>query len=224
VKSKSLHRWDVTPEEAIALQMQLAKKIKIVKPKNELQLVAGADAIFDEQKSLCLAAVVVWDIKTQNVIEKQLLKIPLQFPYVPGLLSFREGPAILMVLKKLKNKPDAIMCDGQGLAHPRRFGLACHIGLLTELPTLGCAKSRLIGCYNEPGYYRGDEEPLVDRDEVVGTILRTRDRVKPVFVSVGHNIDLPTATRLVLDCAIRYRLPEPTRLADKFLRHFFKKN
>lgn len=125
---------------------------------------------------------------------------------------------ILAALKKLKSKPDAIMCDGQGLAHPRHFGLACHIGLLMDLPTLGCAKSRLIGQYNEPGKYRGNGAPLIDRGEVIGTVLRTRNQVKTVFVSVGHNIDLATATHLVLECAIKYRLPEPTRLADIALR------
>jgi deoxyribonuclease V len=133
---------------------------------------------------------------------------------VPGLLSFREAPAVLAALRRLRTVPDALICDGQGLAHPRRFGLACHVGLIADLPAVGCGKSRLCGEHREPGRRRGSRARLVHDGEVVGTVLRTRVGVKPVYVSVGHRIDLPAAERLVLDCAVRFRLPEPTRLAD----------
>jgi len=147
-------------------------------------------------------------------MEKRLATVPLRFTYVPGLLTFREGPAILAALRKLRNRPDALICDGQGIAHPRRCGIATHIGILVDLPAVGCAKSRLLGTYREPGPRRGDRSPITDKGEIVGTVLRTRDNVKPVLVSVGHNIDLVTAERLILACGAGYRLPEPTRLAD----------
>jgi deoxyribonuclease V len=140
-----------------------------------------------------------------------------RFPYVPGLLSFREAPALLAAIRKLKAEPDAFIFDGQGLAHPRRFGLACHVGVLIDRPSVGCAKSRLIGSHDDPGRRRGSSAPLVDADQRVGTVLRTRDKVKCVYVSVGHRVSLSTAERLVLACCTRYRLPEPTRLADQLV-------
>jgi deoxyribonuclease V len=141
----------------------------------------------------------------------------LTFPYVPGLLSFREAPAVLAALGKLGNRPDTIMCDAHGLAHPRRFGLACHVGVICGVPTIGCAKSRLIGTHCEPGPGRGSRSPLRHEGEVIAAILRTRTAVKPVFVSVGHLCDLETAISLVLACAVHFRLPEPTRLADRLV-------
>jgi deoxyribonuclease V len=141
------------------------------------------------------------------------------FPYVPGLLSFREIPVVLDALGKLRHPPDLLLCDGQGYAHPRRFGLACHLGVLTGIPAIGVAKSRLIGEYAEPGSNKGDWSPLMDGGEVIGAVLRTRDNVNPVYVSVGHRIELDAAQRIVLACATRYRLPEPTRLADRLVAH-----
>jgi deoxyribonuclease V len=137
------------------------------------------------------------------------------FPYVPGLLSFREGPAVLDALDKLKSPPDLLIFDGHGLAHPRRFGLACHLGLLVDIPAIGCAKSRLCGQYEEPGPHRGDTMPLIDKGEVVGAAVRTRAGVKPVFVSIGHRVDLPTSIHYVLACCRGYRLPETTRWAHR---------
>jgi deoxyribonuclease V len=141
----------------------------------------------------------------------------LTFPYVPGLLSFREAPALLAALRKLKRTPNALMCDGQGLAHPRRLGIASHIGIICGLPTIGCAKSRLCGEETMPARQRGSWTSLVDGDEEIGAVLRTQEGVNPLYVSVGHLCDLPTARQLVLHCATRYRLPEPTRLADRLV-------
>lgn len=142
---------------------------------------------------------------------------PLVFPYIPGLLSFREAPAVLAALRRLRHEPDAIMCDAHGYAHPRRFGLACHVGVICGLPTVGCAKSRLVGAHRAPGRRRGSRTRLRHDGEVIGMVLRTQDAVRPVFVSVGHLVDLDSAARLVLACAVSYRLPEPTRLADRLV-------
>jgi deoxyribonuclease V len=161
------------------------------------------------------AAIVVWDIATGAVVEETTRIGETRFPYVPGLLSFREAPTLLEAFAALATRPDAVICDGQGIAHPRRFGLACHIGLWLDLPTVGCAKSRLIGAHETLAATRGSKTALVDNDEVIGAVLRTRTNVNPVFVSPGHRIDFSAATRLVLACATRTRLPEPTRLADQ---------
>jgi deoxyribonuclease V len=184
-------------------------------PRHAIRTVAGVDCAFSRDGERCLAAAVVWDLEAQRVIEERHAWRPLRFPYVPGLLSFREAPAILAVLRALHGEPDAIMCDGHGLAHPRRFGIACHVGVLCDRPTLGVAKSRLVGEHGEPGPRRGARAALRHRGERIGTVLRTREGVKPVYVSVGHRIDLPTAERLALACVDRFRLPEPTRLADR---------
>jgi deoxyribonuclease V len=186
-------------------------------PKGPLRRIAGVDVAFARDDSACIAAVVVWDLFEHAVVERQVARRPLRFPYVPGLLSFREAPAVLAALRKLRTAPDALICDGQGLAHPRRFGLACHVGLLVELPTLGCAKSRLCGGYREPAARRGSRTRLMLGGEIVGTVLRTRDDVRPVFVSAGHRVDLPSAERIVLAACAGYRLPEPTRRADRLV-------
>ena len=151
------------------------------------------------------------------MVEEHIATRRVSFPYVPGLLSFREAPAVLQALRKLRRAPDAVMCDGHGLAHPRRFGIACHLGVITGVPTLGCAKSRLVGEHDEPGHLRGEKTPLIDHEDVIGTVLRTRDLVRPVFVSVGHRIDLVTAERVVLESGAGFRLPEPTRRADRLV-------
>jgi deoxyribonuclease V len=175
------------------------------------------DAAFSPDESHCLAAVVLWDVVEQRVVEEHTGQCPLAFPYIPGLLSFREAPALVAALRRLEHPPDALMCDGQGLAHPRRFGIACHLGVICDLPAIGCAKSRLAGAHGEPGRPRGSIAPLRDGNEVIGSVLRTQNGIKPVYVSIGHRMDLTTAERLVLDCAVRYRLPEPTRLADRLV-------
>jgi deoxyribonuclease V len=164
--------------------------------------------------------VVLWDHQEECVAEQHMATHPVLFPYIPGLLSFRETPALLAALGCLHQQPDLIMCDGQGLAHPRRFGLACHVGVICDIPAVGCAKSVLVGTYDMPGCSRGATTPLVYRQQHIGQVVRTRTGVKPVFVSVGHRMDLPTAVELVLSCARKYRLPEPTRLADRFVARF----
>lgn len=209
------HRWDVSPKRAVAIQRELAERVRLVGPGRPLDKIAGVDVAFTPDRGTCIAAAVLWDARSHEVLEEQVATRPLRFPYVPGLLSFREAPAVLAALRRLETVPDALICDGQGFAHPRRFGLACHVGLIVGLPTVGCGKSRLCGEHREPGRRRGSRAPLTHAGEVVGSVLRTRDGVKPVYVSAGHLVDLATAVRLILDCAVRYRLPEPTRLADR---------
>lgn len=208
------HPWSVTPSRAIFIQKRLAAEVSQEPPPGPIRFVAGIDAAFTGDGRHCIAGAVVWDCRKGRVVEWRVARRALRFPYVPGLLSFREAPAVLAALRRLSGDPDALICDGHGLAHPRRFGLACHIGLITGRPTLGCAKSRLVGRHRPPGRWRGCRSPLLDGGERVGTVLRTRDGVKPVFVSVGHVIDLRSAEELVLRCFGGYRLPEPTRLAD----------
>jgi deoxyribonuclease V len=211
------HRWAVTPAQASAIQGRLAPLVRQVPLAGVPRFVAGVDAAFSGDERRCLAAVVLWDLHAGAVIEQHVVARPLTFPYVPGLLSFREGPAILAALRQLRTPPDVLLCDGHGLAHPRRVGIACHLGIILNRPTIGCAKSRLIGTHREPGTRRGAVAPLRDDGQRIGSVLRTQDGIKPVFVSVGHRIDLRSAQRIVLPCAIRYRLPEPTRLADQLV-------
>ncbi len=201
----------------MALQRWLASWVRVIPLRQPVRLVAGLDAAFSADGRHCIAGVVLWDACARAVVERRVALRPLRFPYIPGMLSFREAPVIVAALRKLGTRPDALICDGHGLAHPRRCGIACHIGILTGLPTIGCAKSRLIGRHREPGPKRGARAVLMDRGEIVGSVLRTQDGVKPVFVSIGHKVDLRTAERVVLMCATRYRLPEPTRLADELV-------
>ena len=211
------HSWTLKPRAAMALQRELAARVQVVSPPGELRFIAGLDAAFSADGQQCLAAVVLWDARQQCILEQQTSARRLAFPYIPGLLSFREAPALLAAMRRLRRTPDALMCDGQGLAHPRRLGIASHVGILCGLPTIGCAKSRLCGKHVEPAHQRGSGAPLMDGDEQIGEVLRTQAGVNPVYVSVGHLCDLVTARELVLTCATRYRLPEPTRLADRLV-------
>lgn len=208
------HDWTLTPREAIAVQIELAGQVELTDP-GPIRRVAGVDCAFADEGKRCLSAVVVWDIERAEVMEEQTASAPCPMPYIPGLLSFRELPAVLAGLSRLSTEVDAVMCDGQGIAHPRRFGLASHLGLILGVPTVGCAKSRLVGTYRTPGQKRGASTRLLNRGEVVGRVVRTRTGVKPVFVSPGHRMTLDAAERLVLRCGAGYRLPEPTRLADR---------
>jgi deoxyribonuclease V len=208
-----LHSWDLTIPQAIALQKELAGKVDTRTPLLRCDLVAGADISYNLRSPVFYAAVVVLRTSDWSIVEVQEAVRESPFPYVPGLLSYREGPALLEALTKIESPVDALMIDGQGIAHPRRFGIASHMGLWLDLPTIGCAKSRLTGKYKEPGPKRGALATLKDKDEMIGSIVRTRDRVKPVFVSVGHKIDQASAVRLVLESARGYRIPEPTRQA-----------
>lgn len=212
---KAPHSWRVSPKRAVQIQRELADRVRIEPLARQCNYVAGTDLAFEDSGLVCIAGVVLWDVKRKQVVEQHVIRRKVGFPYVPGLLSFREAPAILAVLRKLRRAPDLVMCDGHGLAHPRRFGIACHVGVIIDRPTIGCAKSRLIGEHREPGLRRGRRTTLYDRGDKIGAVLRTRDNVRSVYVSVGHRVELATATRLVLACSIGRRLPEPTRLADK---------
>ncbi|MBN1435645.1 MAG: deoxyribonuclease V [Sedimentisphaerales bacterium] len=198
------------------LQRQLAERVRI-EPLSvgKVGLVGGVDVSFPGKGERCLAAAVVLDIETLELVESVWAAGVVEFPYVPGLLSFREAPVMLAALEKLRNRPDVVLVDGQGLAHPRRCGLACHLGVELDIATIGCAKSRLIGVHEEVGEKKGDFAALMDDNEVIGTVLRTRDKVKCLYISVGHRIELGQAVDLTLRCCGRYRLPEPTRRAHQ---------
>lgn len=214
------HSWSVTPRQAVEIQRHLASRVRTAKPRRRLRFVVGVDAAFTPKGAAdprCIAAAVLWDLDHECVIEERVATRKLSFPYVPGLLTFREAPAVLAALRKIRAPVDAVMCDAHGLAHPRRFGLACHVGVICEVPTIGCAKSLLVGEHRAVGERRGSRVDLVHEGDVVGTVLRTRSRVRPVFVSIGHNVDLETAERITLESAVRFRLPEPTRLADRLV-------
>ena len=211
------HRWDVSPRRAIELQQQLAARARHTPLPREPILFAGADMALSPDRESCIAGVVVWDIRTRTIVEQQHARTRLRFPYVPGLLSFREAPAVLSACRKLRSEPELFIFDGQGLAHPRRFGLACHAGVLLDRPAVGCAKSRLCGEHRGVREARGSSAPLIDQGETVGLVLRTRKATRCVYVSLGHRITLPEAARCVLRCCTRYRLPEPTRLAHHYV-------
>ncbi len=212
-----LHSWTLTPAEAIRLQKELAPRIETRTPLVGCKLVAGADVSYARFSSRFYAGVVVLRLPDLEIVERQGVVRDVSFPYVPGLLSFREAPVVLEAFDRLSQKPDVLMCDGQGMAHPRRFGLASHLGLWLEMPTVGCAKSRYIGTFKEPGRRAGSLAPLLDREETIGQVVRTRDGVQPIFVSVGNQIDLHSAVALVLSCTRGYRVPEPTRQAHLFV-------
>lgn len=209
------HRWDLTPAEAVELQRELAPRVRTEDCLGEVRLIGGADVGFEEQGRITRAAVVVLALPGLQPVESALVRQPTRFPYVPGLLSFREVPALLAALASLHDKPDLLLVDGHGIAHPRRLGVASHLGLAADLPTIGVAKSRLTGRYRPPGPNKGDVSALYDGREIIGSVLRTRVGVKPVFVSPGHRVSLTTAVRYTLVCTTRYRLPQTTRSADR---------
>ena len=209
------HAWDVPPREAIAIQERLRHAVVLEDDFGPLQRVAGVDVGFEAGGSITRAAVAVLSFPELELVESAIARLPTSFPYIPGLLSFREAPAVLQALASLARPPDLLVCDGQGLAHPRRFGLACHLGLLAGLPAIGAAKSRLLGEHVSPGPLRGDWQPLIDRGEVIGAALRTRPGTKPIFVSPGHRVSLASAIDLALQCTGRFRIPEPTRQAHR---------
>jgi deoxyribonuclease V len=209
-----LHGWKMDCRAAIALQRALAGQVRLVsRLPQPVTTVAGVDVSYAKHGNLFFAAVVVLELPSLELIDQAHAVARVDFPYVPGLLSFRELPVVLDAFQKLNMIPDVVLVDGQGIAHPRRLGLASHLGLWLDLPTVGCAKSRLCGEHAEPGSRRGDRVPLLLSDEVVGTVLTTRDRVRPMYISPGHLIDVAGAVNLVLACTSRYRMPEPTRLA-----------
>ncbi len=209
------HRWDVTPKEAIALQLALRGEVVTEDRLGPVRHVAGVDVGFEDGNRTTRAAVAVLTFPGLELADRAIARIPTSFPYVPGLLSFREVPAVIAALERLAVAPDLLLCDGQGYAHPRRFGLACHLGLLCDLPSIGVAKTRLIGEHREPGSQKGDWAPLLDDGETIGAVLRSRVGVKPLYVSIGHRVSLETAIHYALACTARYRLPETTRWAHR---------
>jgi deoxyribonuclease V len=215
LKYRELHDWNVTPREAKELQYKLKEMIEPVWDNRSVGLVAAADVGFPDKHTV-MAAVVVLTWPDLRVIETKVKTQACTFPYVPGLLAFREVPGLLAVLAELDSEPDVLMCDAQGIAHRQRMGLATHVGILLERPVIGCAKSVLYGKFEEPGEERGSISYMfADSGEVIGAAVRTRRRVKPVYVSVGNRIDLDTAVEMILACSPKYRIPEPLRLAHK---------
>ena len=207
------HSWNLTPAQARELQLELRHKVIKVDRFEPPRWVAGVDVGFEDQGSVTRAAVAVLSFPQLHMVDQAIARQPTRFPYVPGLLSFREIPAIMEALDRLRQTPDLLLCDGQGLAHPRRFGLACHLGLLSGLPSIGVAKSRLIGQHRELPDHKGVWVPLLDQNEVIGAVLRTRLRVKPLYISIGHRVSLASAIHYVLACTTRFKLPETTRAA-----------
>jgi deoxyribonuclease V len=217
MQTRKLHKWDLSYEEARELQCRLARRVRFVSLKKKPTVIAGLDCAFSKDGRRIFAAAVVLEMPSFAIIETATAARKVDFPYIPGLLSFREAPACIEAIEKLKREPDVFIVDGQGFAHPRRFGIASHIGVLIDKPTVGCAKSRLIGSFEEPGRRKGNYSSLTDAGEVIGAVVRTRTDVKPVFVSVGHKCALEDTIRIVLDCTTRYRLPEPSRLAHQLV-------
>jgi len=215
LKYLNLHSWEVSPQEAIKIQKDLKSNISLKKSFSKIDKIAGADVSYYQNKMI--AGVIIFEFPNLKAIEKQFFISPVNFPYIPGLLTFREGLSILAAFKKIKNEPDIILFDGQGIAHPRRMGIATHLGLFLDKPTIGCAKSRLSGKYTTVGEKKGDYAPLKEGKEVLGAVLRTRKGVKPIFVSPGHKIDLPNSIEIVLKCIVKYRLPLPVWEAHIFV-------
>jgi deoxyribonuclease V len=210
-----LHSWNLSTTEAVALQKRLASDVVREDRLGPVHRVAGVDVGYGKRGGDARAAVVVLELADLTVLESTTATRAVAFPYVPGLLSFREAPVAIEALGKLRVRPDLLLCDGQGIAHPRRLGIASHLGLLLDIPSVGVAKSRLFGTHEDPGPRRGDWVPLMDKGEVIGAVLRTRPGTKPVYVSIGHRVGLDTAVAFVMRCTTRFRLPETTRTADR---------
>ena len=212
---KKYHNWNLTADEAKQVQKELSNKVvkedKFDKP---IKYVAGVDVGFSKDGKKSVASAAVLSFPELILVESVIVEDEINFPYIPGLFSFREIPPILKALKQIKTEPHIILCDGQGLAHPRRFGLACHLGVLLDKATIGAAKTRYIGEHQKLANARGSWEYLTENNEEIGAVLRTQDGINPVYVSIGHNITLRSAIKIVLDCSTKYRLPETTRTAD----------
>jgi deoxyribonuclease V len=206
-------RWDLTPREAVALQRRLAGRVRTTGLARDPVLVAGCDMSSERFGKVLTCGVVVLRLPDLDVVESAAVQVPARFPYVPGLLSFREAPGILEALGRIRARPDVLVLDGHGLAHPRRFGIACHVGLVAGIPSLGCAKSILVGTHGRLGARRGATARLVHHGRTVGVALRTKGRARPVYVSVGTGMTLRQAVRIVLRCGGGVRVPEPTRMA-----------
>jgi len=211
-------RWKLSPREAVRLQERLRERVTLKDGFQSIRYVAGADIAFDPETQVAFAGVIVYRFPELEEVERRMARRKLQFPYVPGLLSFRESPILIAAFARLKTEPDLILIDGHGRAHPRLFGLACHIGVLFDKPAIGCAKSLLVGEAGEPAAKAGSSAPLEFRGERVGVVLRTRDHTRPIYVTQGHRVSLRTAVKLVRGCLDGYRIPKPTREADRYVR------
>lgn len=220
MRGRRLHGWELAPAEAIALQTRLRDRVERADRIGAVRHIAGVDVGFEADGRITRAAVAVLDYPGLALVEQAVVRVPTRFPYVPGLLSFREAPAVLAAFERLRIAPDLILYDGQGIAHPRRFGIASHIGLLLDCPAIGVAKTRLVGAHRTPANRRGAWAHLRDaaadgRMETIGAVLRTRAGVKPLYVSIGHRVSLESAVRWTMACVTRYRLPETTRWAHR---------
>lgn len=213
MKAQNLHDWQLTPEQATKLQRELAIMVSSVNETNKVRLIAGVDISAPDATGLARAAVVVLSYPELTLVESKVVKRQVTFPYVPGLLSFREAPLVIAACEELEHNPDLIMVDGQGIAHPRRFGIASHLGLLWDKPTIGCAKSRLCGQHKSPPREAGSYVELLDNGVMIGAVLRTKQGIQPLYISIGHKVNLEAAISWVLKCCRGQRLPEPTRLA-----------
>jgi deoxyribonuclease V len=221
MRGRPLHGWDVTPQQAVRIQQELrARLIARDDFPGSLRTVAAMDVSYDKRSPWLFAALVVVRLPAGQLVETAGVRARARFPYVPGLLSFRESPAGLEAWKRLHSRPDCLICDGHGYAHPRRFGFACHFGLWVDLPTIGVAKRVLVGRFEPPGPTRGSVSHLIDAGEVIGAAVRTREGAAPVFVSVGHRISLPTAVATILACCHGYRIPEPLRQAHALVNRW----
>lgn len=216
------HPWALSEAQALKLQQKLASKVIKTDQLNEVRLVAGVDVAYQKGSDKLVAAVVILDATTLQIIETATAIDNAQFDYIPGLFSFRELPPLIKAFEKLQHTPDLVICDGQGIAHPRRFGLASHLGVIFDIPTIGCGKTRLLGEAEEPDVHRGAMASLIDNNEIIGNVLRTQNNIKPVYVSIGHRISLVTACEWVLKLSPKYRLPETTRQADQAVKILLK--
>lgn len=218
MRARALHAWQVSPHEAIAIQRRLRAEVSTENSVGELRYIAGADIATSKESPRAYAGVVVLSYPDLEVVEERGIEDEVRFPYVPGLLAFREGPALIRVFEQLTTEPDVLVFDGQGLAHPRGMGIATHLGLIFDKPSIGCAKSLLYGRYQEPGQEKGAWADLRDpRGNIIGAVVRTKPKTTPIFVSIGHRIDLASAIRLLLHCTRGVRIPEPTRLAHNLV-------
>lgn len=216
------HCWHLPPAEAEALQRELALDVILTDAFDAIHYVAGVDVAYHKKNDKIVGGVVILEAATLQLVETRLAICAVQFPYIPGLFSFRELPAIIEAMGQIKTIPDLIICDGQGIAHPQRFGLASHLGVLYDMPTIGCAKTRLTGAHSDPAHRRGSSALLVDNSMTIGAALRTQDGVRPVYVSTGHRISLKTACDWIMRTSPSYRLPETTRAVDHAVKMALK--
>jgi deoxyribonuclease V len=213
MRIEKLHPWNVTPAEAAKIQKELKDRVSHVDGFDKIERVGGVDVSYKKGTDKATAAAVVLSFPGLEVLETRVMEGEVSFPYVPGLFSFREIPLLIPALEKLKTPPHLMLVDGQGIAHPQRMGLATHLGILMNIPTIGCAKSRLLGTHEEPSKEKGAYTYLYDKAEVIGAVVRTRTNISPVYVSPGHKISLHTAVEFVLKCTTKFRIPEPLRTA-----------